>query len=97
MRELRYSIRQTVPPFLLEGIERMRGTVFAMDTADIFYEAVGRYVVYESEADAMPPELQEVTLPPSCAYDKSFGYPCSAEQEKKIEAAAEAGESLSTY
>jgi hypothetical protein len=63
LRDLRYSVRQTVPFHLLEAIERMRGGVFATPIGGVFYSLVGKYVVYQTADDAKL-ELEEVAAPP---------------------------------
>jgi hypothetical protein len=96
IRELRYSIRRTLSPFLLEAVERMRGTVFATDQGEMYYFVVGRYLVYQDKDD-VPLALEAVTLPPGCEFDESFGYPCSAEQQKRIRDAVQKGKVLPRY
>jgi hypothetical protein len=95
-RELRYAIRRTLSPFLLEAIERMRGTIFASDDGRPYFEIIGRFLVYEDK-DEEPPALEEVTLDAACDFDESFGYPCSTEQLKRIKDRAAAGKPLVHY
>jgi hypothetical protein len=96
LRELRHSVRATVPFFLLEAAERMRGTVFSTVTGKSCYLLVGKYLVYEPD-DESSLQLEEVTAAPDCAFDKAFGYPCSAQQLKRVEAAEKRGEVLDRY
>jgi hypothetical protein len=96
MRDLRRAIRQTVPFFLLEAVERMRGTIFATSVGTGYYDVIGRYLVYQP-ADTTPAELQEFAAAPDCAFDKSFGYPCTDAQLARIKGAAETGKSLPLY
>lgn len=96
LRDLRYSVRQTVPFHLLEAIERMRGSVFATPIGSVFYSLVGKYVVYQTADDAKL-ELEAVPAPPDCNFDESFGYPCSEAQTRRVKAAADSGETLTRY
>ena len=96
LRDLRYSVRATVPFHLLEAIERMRGSVFATPVGSVFYSLVGKYVVYQTADDAKL-ELEELRSPPDCDFDNSFGYPCSEVQKKRVKAAADSGETLTRY
>lgn len=90
LRELRHAIRPTIPFFLLEGIERMRGSLFASTSALAYYGLVGRYAVYDT-TDEQKLELEEITAEPACDFDKSFGYPCSDKQLAAIKKSLEVG------
>jgi hypothetical protein len=90
LRELRHSIRPTIPFFLLEGIERMRGSLFATVSGDMYYSVVGRFAVYDTTGDTKL-DLEEVTVEPACDFDKSFGYPCSDKQLAAIKRSLAAG------
>jgi hypothetical protein len=95
LRQMRHSVRRTVPADLLEAIERMRGTIFATSEGSIFYDIVGEYLVYQNGDEGL--QLEQVRTAPNCDFDKSFGHPCSERQQKKVEAAAEKGERLEHY
>jgi hypothetical protein len=95
LRQTRYLVRRTVPLNLLEAVERMRGTVFATAIGSAFYSVVGRYLVYQDGEEGFKVEM--VPAPPDCDFDKSFGYPCSDRQRKRVDAGAKAGERLDRY
>lgn len=96
LRALRHRIRPTIDFFLLEAIERMRTSLFQTTHGDPYRDLLATYVLYDSTAPAATP-VKAVMQPPNCDFDKSFGYPCTAEQWKKVRAAAEAGKELMAY
>jgi hypothetical protein len=97
LRTLRHSIRPTLSFYLLEIVERMRGSVFATHPADTFYDFVGKYVVYDVGDELRLPDLKETVEQPDCSFDKAFGYPCTDEQAQKVRAAEAAGQVLANY
>jgi hypothetical protein len=96
LRTLRHSVRRTVPFYLLEALERMRGAVLTTVAAPNFYNLIGRLVLYDTQ-DEPQLRLENVEQPPACDFDKSFGYPCSAAQLKRIRKAQDSGKPLSSY
>lgn len=96
LRTLRHSVRRTVPFYLLEALERMRGAVLSDSVALHFYHGVARLVLYDTR-DEPQLRLEKVEQPPACDFDKSFGYPCSAAQLKRIKKAQDSGKPLSSY
>jgi hypothetical protein len=96
VRRLRHEIRPTVDVYLLEAMERMRGTFFQTVNGVSYSFFVGQLLLY-GPADEMNLNAGEVPQPPACDFDKSFGYPCSSEQLKRVKAAAEAGKPLEVY
>jgi hypothetical protein len=74
----------------------MRGAVFAWIPGQTYYAALARYVVYQTSDEANL-ELEQVHTEPSCDFDKSFGYPCSKEQQARVKQAADAGKLLPSY
>lgn len=57
MRAFRRQLRQTTDFHLLEGVERMRGTLFTTDVASLFYSIVARFVIYDVTNDAAAPKV----------------------------------------
>lgn len=96
LREIRHSIRPTLPFHLLESIERMRGALLASPSGSIYYSTVARFVVYQSNDDARL-DLEEIPMDPSCTFDSSFGYPCSEAQLARVKKAAAANKPLREY
>jgi hypothetical protein len=96
MRSLRRAIRPTISFFLLEAIERMRGTLFSTAVGSIYDHMVGSYVVYR-DGDDPKLELEEVTQPPACDFDQAFGFPCTAAQQKRIKKWADEGQPVEVY
>ncbi|HEY0157441.1 MAG TPA: hypothetical protein VGF28_09170 [Thermoanaerobaculia bacterium] len=96
LRELRASIRPTVSFSLIESAERMRGSLFAISAGRIFYDFVAKYLVYQTSDDTSF-ALEQVYADPSCDFDRSFGFPCSDEQQTRVKAAAKAGSELTHY
>jgi hypothetical protein len=99
LRQFRHDLRQTIDPFLLEAMERMRGTVFTgvSGLPDAFYARVARFVVYDQRSDETPVSVKQAELTPDCQFDESFGYPCSEKQLERVRQAAKEGTSLSNY
>jgi hypothetical protein len=98
LRQFRHELRQTLDPFMLEALERMRGTVLTLPgTPSAFYERVARFVVYDQRSDEAPVSVQRVDAQPDCDFDKSFGFPCSEKQLERVKKAVKDGSVLSTY
>jgi len=95
LRTLRHSVRRTVPFYLLEALERMRGGVLA-SSAGPYFDLIGELVLYDTQ-DEPQLRLEQVEQPPACDFDDSFGYPCSAAQLERIKKAQESGKTLSWY
>jgi hypothetical protein len=96
LREVRHLIRPTISFYLLEGIERMRGAIFGTVAGNAYYGMVAQYALYDT-ADDFKLDLEELPHPPDCAFDKSFGYPCSEAQLTRIRKANESGKVLDHY
>jgi len=96
LRRLRHEIRPTVDVYLLEAVERMRGTFFQLTDGVSYTWLLGQVLLY-GPADKMDLGAEAMQQPPACDFDKSFGYPCSDEQQKRVKAAAEAGKPLPAY
>ena len=96
LRKLRHEIRGVTSFYLLEGIERMRDSVFAQPAAQGFYQLVGRFVIYDT-ANKEDAGLQSVRVMPNCDFDKSFGMPCTESQQKRLKKAREQGQIPELY
>jgi hypothetical protein len=97
LRTLRRSIRATMPTFLMEAFERMRGTVFETSNGRYYYSALARFVLYDSADDDSRSTLIERAAMPDCEFDETFGFPCSDAQVKLIKAATEEKKLLHRY
>ena len=97
LRRLRHQMRPTVDAYLLEGIERMRGTFFSTEDGSLFHEVVGQYLVYDTTGGEPKSSLKKVDAAPDCAFDKSFGYECTDTQLERIRKAAESGTPRAIY
>jgi hypothetical protein len=95
-RRLRHRIRPTIDFFLLEAIERMRGTLFLTTQAAFYFDVIGQYVLYDSVSSEQT-VVEAVRQPPDCGFDESFGFACTDEQLKKIRDAAAEGKELVAY
>lgn len=98
MRELRHNIRSSMSPLLLEAIERMRGTLFGTEIGRDLYTSFETELLYDAADE--PAASTEITLDdsaPDCAFDASFGYPCTKSQLARIDAAAKEGKQLRGY
>ena len=96
LRKLRHDIRRATSFYILEGIERMRDSVFAQPAAQGFYQLVGRFVVYDT-TDKEDAGLQSIRAMPNCDFDRSFGWPCTEGQQKRIRKARESGQMPERY
>ena len=96
LRRLRHQIRPTTDPFILEALERMRGSVLALPFGSTFYTMVAIYVLYDAK-DPVTVSVRQHDQPPACDFDKSFGYPCSEAQLAMIKKLAEEGSSRTRY
>jgi hypothetical protein len=97
LRAFRRQLRQTTDFHLLEGIERMRGTIFTTDGAAMFYSIVARFVIYDATNDAAAPKVTTRDSAPDCDFDAAFGFPCSAKQRERVVNAAREGKELLRY
>jgi hypothetical protein len=98
LRQVRHDLRQTIDFWLLEAIERMRGTLFVTEFADTFLTLIGRIVIYDYHADtSSTSDVHATEVFPDCAFDAGFGYPCSEKQLARIKAAAKQSEPLTIY
>ena len=97
LREVRHNVRQTVDTFLLEAVERMRGTLFDTPPAAAFHQQLGRFILYDPHNDANEAAMAVVDAQPDCDFDQSFGYDCSKKQGDTVRAAAKSGKPLTRY
>jgi hypothetical protein len=98
LRRFRHDLRQTLDPFMLEALERMRGTILTLPgMAAGFYQLVGRFIIYDQRSDETLTTVKQIALQPDCDFDKAFGYPCSEKQLERVSRAAKEGLPLSTY
>jgi hypothetical protein len=97
LRSFRHQLRQTTDFYLLEGIERMRGTFLGTDAASMFYAVIARFVIYDATDDADAPKVTTRNAAPDCDFDASFGFPCSARQRERVVKAAKDGKELLRY
>lgn len=102
LRQLRRDLRQAMPFWLLEAVERMRGSYSSIPVAGLFYQLVGRFVVYDSRNDdagndAGSEKVKAVPAPANCEFDSALGYPCTSKQRERIAKAAKEGRTVSTY
>lgn len=89
LRAIRNSLRLATDRFLLDAIERMRGSFAVTDQGSNFYQTVGRFLVYDNASDsAVSIPVEPVHGKPDCDFDDSFGYPCSEKQLARLEKAA---------
>ena len=95
LRQLRHDIRRATSFYILEGIERMRDSVFPQPAAQGFYHIVGRFVIYDTDKEDAG--LQSVRAMPNCDFDRSFGWPCTEAQQKRIRKARESGQIPERY
>src|SRR5262245_43056799 len=80
-REFRPRVRQIIPPALLQKLE----AVDAWRFFDVSFLGMGSDTLIAYVFERRPQEMTSVYLyaaTPNCGFDKSFGYPCSAEQEQ---------------
>ena len=98
LRQFRHQLRQSVDSFLLEAIERMRGTPMT-SVVDTFYSLIGQLVVYAPPGGdmAISPHVKLREVDPDCGFDAHFGFPCSAKQLERVTKAAKAGKTLPRY
>jgi hypothetical protein len=98
LRQFRHRLRQSVDSFLLEAIERMRGTPLT-SVVDTFYSLIGQLVIYGPPGGdaAVPPFVKVREVDPDCAFDAHFGFPCSAKQLERVTKAAKTGKTLPQY
>lgn len=84
-REWRSDLRTSLSPMFLEDIERLR---FGL-TRDSFFVPFVLYlmprIVWSWRPELPAPSI--VSVAPDCRYDRSFGFPCSEAQQKKVLAA----------
>lgn len=88
LRELRSGVRPTLSPLFLEGLERMRNTLFATPEAQPFYNMVGRLVLHDAPEPAAIAAVRGHAFQPKrpdCGFDASLGMPCTAEQARRLE------------
>lgn len=98
LRALRHQIRQSLDPYLLEAIERMRGTLFTSIDAQVFRDLVAHFVTYDAIAEAASaPAVTMRETAADCEFDAAFGFACSARQKARIEAAISKGKPLTRY
>lgn len=96
LRKLRHEIRQVMSFYLLEGIERMRDSVFSQTAGQAFYGIVARFVLYDVD-EQQDAKLKTVHAKPDCDFDSSFGMPCTEAQLKRLRKAAERNETPQRY
>lgn len=92
------TLRETLDPHFLESIERLRFGFFGNVESGgaMFYNGAGQWLLH-GICDEQPQTLARVGVPPDCAFDKSFGHPCSDEQLATVEQAATDGVPLDHY
>lgn len=98
LRALRHQIRQSLAPYLLEAIERMRGTLFTSIDAQVFRDLVAHFVTYNAADQAAA--VSAVTIRETaadCEFDAAFGFACSERQKARIKAAISKGKPLTRY
>ena len=96
LRKVRHDIRRATSFHLLEGIERMRDSVFAQPAGQGFYDLVAKFVVYDAD-DPPDARLRSVRAMPNCDFDRAFGFPCSDAQQKRVRKAMERGQVPDRY
>ncbi|MBV9495334.1 MAG: hypothetical protein JOZ54_13890 [Acidobacteria bacterium] len=86
------TLRETVAPHFLEAIERLRFGFFGNVESGgaMFYNGAGQWLLHGS-CDEQPQTLVRVAAPPDCAFDKSFGRPCTDAQLAIVAQAATDG------
>lgn len=97
LRSLRREIRQTIDSYLLEAMERMRGTLFDTLVGLAFRDFVAQFVVYDVSDDAAEATVAIKDVAADCTFDAAFGFPCSEKQKERVKKAADAGKPLTRY
>jgi hypothetical protein len=90
------DIRESLDPAFLEGLERMRASLFGTTLAEPFYSTLARYLFH----GGCPPPSAAATIVeefPDCGFDKSFGFACSDRQIERITKAREEKRTLDHY
>jgi len=89
------DLRESLDPAFLEGLERMRGSVFGIEIGQLFYSTLAKFLFH----GGCPPssDAKVVEEFPDCAFDKSFGFPCSDRQIERIKKAGEEKQTLVRY
>lgn len=86
-REWRSRVRQMISPMFLEELEIVDSSgLFSEPALPALHETLMQYVLYRTSCDSMA-NLHVDPAVPNCDFDKSFGYPCSEVQEKRVSAA----------
>ncbi len=97
-RERVHNVRNSMTPSLLEVIERMRGTLFGTEAGNEIYIALAFELLYDvNEEAATSTNVSLTDESPDCAFDKSFGYPCTESQLARIKQAAQDAKPLRAY
>jgi hypothetical protein len=94
-RDLRSELRRSLDPLFLEELERMRGGLIARDELAPFCHELLAFVLHGEACGRVSGKLSPA--PADCAFDRSFGYPCSDAQKEKIERAAAEHRTLESY
>jgi hypothetical protein len=90
------DLRESLDPAFLEGLERMRSSLFGIAIGEPFYSTLAQYLFHGgcSPASTGANVIEEF---PDCAFDKSFGFPCSDRQMERIAKAREEKRTLDRY
>jgi len=98
LRRLRHDLRQTVDFFLLEAIERMRGSLLGIAEGEVYFPMLARYVIYDldtEETEAVGIKTRDAM--PNCGFDQAFGFPCSEKQKERVAKGVKTGAPVPRY
>jgi len=93
LRLWRSEIRRAMNPGLLEAMERLRPLL--SDKPFETFQPLFEVVLYSSRTSDMAVKIRAAA--PDCAFDDSFGFPCTDHQKKRIADAVKAGATLTKY
>lgn len=98
LRRLRHDLRQTMDFFLLEAIERMRGSFLGVAEGEAYFPMLADYVIYDLDPeDNEKAGIKTRDAMPNCSFDQSFGFPCSEKQKERAGKALKSGIPVPRY
>jgi hypothetical protein len=90
------ELRESLDPSFLEGLERMRASLFGTAVGATFYSTLTSYLFHGGCAPAAD-DAHVMAEFPDCGFDKSFGFDCSDLQKERIAKAREEKRALAHY
>jgi hypothetical protein len=98
LRRIRHDLRQTIDFFLLEAIERMRGSFLGVAEGEVYFPMLARYAIYDVDSeDTEKAGIKTRDAMPNCSFDQSFGFPCSEKQKERADKAIKSGKPVPRY